>query len=81
MIKDLVKWGLDGKSGPEGCIFPDTNLSGAPEDSAVSVEGPDIPFSLSPLLSFMCSTGIYESNEISGSLPERKRQKFDNLSG
>ena len=73
--------GLVGKSRPKGCIFPHSCSSDTSEIPTVSVEGSDIPVSLSPIWPVLCSMGVEKGDETSDSLFERARHALDNLPG
>ena len=73
--------GLVSKDRFEGCLFPNHGASLSPEVSPVYLEGKSVPVPMSSIRTLMCSPSVYESNEASSCLSQRKGNQIDNLFG
>ena len=73
--------GLVSKDRFEGCLFPNPGASLSPEVSPVYLEGKSVPVPVSSIRTLMCPPGVYESNEASSGLSQRKGNQIDNLFG
>ena len=72
---------LDGNSGSERCVFPDTNPFRPPTLPQVSVGRPNLSVPLPSVWPVMCTTGVQKSDEASGGLPEGEKCPVDNIPG
>ena len=73
--------GLVSKDQFEGCLLSDPGVSLSPEVSPVYLEGKFVPVPMSSIRTLMCPPSVYESNEASSGLSQRKRNQIDNLFG
>ena len=58
--------GLDGETGPEGCIPSGPNSQGAPRPPSIPMGTQVVPIRVSPIQADISSPGIHKNNETSG---------------
>ena len=71
--------GLDGKSGPEGCLLYHPNSSITSTVTEVHCEGDVLPIHLSPFQPLLCPMDFHQGNETSNDTAEIMGSQDNNL--